>query len=187
VASEDSRDDPAWPIDLAPNYVPSTKHQGIRSCEYVTWVPVPGHVSALVMNDWRELDEDVMLNNSDPPFVPMLCPYLPHDNFSDTVMKVRGRVADQLGPFSNALAVGEIALDLRGRTEPFAKAKLETLFYKDPHFAADVLCTMRNGANNLKRAREVEATSNFKRVRAELQVKDSIISISEDGLLYPQP
>ena len=150
-------------------------------------MPVPAHVSALVMNDWRELDEDVMLNNSDPPFVPMLCPYLPQEKFSDTVMKVRGRVADQFGPFSNALAVGEIALDLRGRTEPFAKAKLEALFYKDPHFAADVLCTMRNGADTLKRAREVEATSNFKRVRAELQVKDSIISISEGGLLYPQP
>ena len=184
VASADQRDDAAWPVDHARVngvYIPATKMQRSRPFEYVTHVTTPPHVTECVMNDWRAYDVDVALNNSVPPFVPMLCPYLPQENFSDTVSKVRGRVAD------NTAAVRAVVQDLGMRTEPFVRAKLESIFYKDPHFAADVLCTMRDDASTRKRAREADASSNARRVRAQVEIGGCVIYISESGVMYPPP
>ena len=139
-ASEDQRDDAVWPLDLAAStYVPATRFRGVRKERNV--VVRPDNIDEKVFTEWN-LDSQccTVLNDAVPQYAPPLLGDIsarasPYDKPYRAIGRVKGISPAALDP---------VAHYLLGKTPEYRRARMETLFWKMPHYAANVLLRMRD-------------------------------------------
>ena len=139
VASMDQRTDPVWPTDYATDYVPSTRFRGVKMAKR-TPVTCPEGVPREIFDEWR-LDGscDTVLNDSKfaPPLLgdvpPRASPYS-RQHSRRAIGRVTMPVTD-LDPLAHLLM---------SKSPEYRRAKLESMFWRMPDYAAQILLRMRD-------------------------------------------
>ena len=181
-APEDQRMAPAWPTDFVKErgtYVPSTRHRRCIDAVRATH-PVPANMSFDVRADFMAVGGTTTTNHyckaTGAGPLPLMG-IVPDDSIPH---HLRGQGAVFM---KHEL---DLATELLAKTPEYRRARMETMLWRTPQLASQVMYAMDGIHAKRKRQAHDQDTARERRVRARLKAKIPT-AIDEDGVLADFP
>ena len=181
-APEDDRDAPPWPTDFAQKrgvYTPAWKHKPTR-CPEKTPTPMPAHMSHVVHNEYIRaggVHSVIVQPTVNGPR--MLEGIVPADGIPSMLRGVK--------PTNHSNEDHDLAMDLINfHTPEYRRARLETLLWRKPSQAANVMYLMDQINSNRKRTAQTNRDAYARRVQARIEANITT-SLTPQGVAMDFP